>query len=475
MARPAIPLSVRVPLIVAGLMVIVGVVASQIVIAALAQSHERQARELARTEFATLAHALAPMAVRDDVWAMFDLLDRSIDRGAGLSAERVTLVGTDDSVAVSSDPQAAPIGSEGDALLGAAQPLDGFDFDSSAERITLHTPLSHRGQDLGALVIDFDARALAAERRAAWRWLVLGNALATLTLAGAGFVIVRRLLRPVAQLAAQMQPQAGPPRPIPPDRIPERDPELARLYRSYNRMLEVEQARVNAHLRSAERERLAGLGRLAGSLAHEINNPLGGLLNAVDTIRRYPDRAEVVRGSAELLDRGLRHLRDVVRATLDTHRTDRASGPLACADLDDLRLLIGPEIARQEQDLDWEVSVRDADLAALPGAPVRQIALNLLLNASAVAGHGGAVGFEVSAADATLCLCVSDTGPGLPEALRPRLLSDAPVAEGEGVGLGLVRQLAGELGGEIILDRTAAGRNRVRIHLPLRGNRENAA
>ncbi len=472
---PAIPLTLRVPLIVAVLMVAVGVMASQLVMAALATSHERQLRELARTQFTTLSHALAPMAVREDVWGMFDLLDRSVARGAGLSAARLTLVGADGRVAVSSDPRAAPIGSGGTELRAGAQPLDGFDYDGDAERITLRSPLEHRGRALGALVIDFDARGLAAERRAAWRWLVLGNAAATLTLAGAGFVVVRRLLRPVAKLAAQMQPQAGPPEPFAPERIPERDPELARLYHSYNQMLHAEQERVDAQLRLAERERLAGLGRLAGSLAHEINNPLGGLLNATDTIRRYPDRPEVVHSSAELLDRGLRHLRDVVRATLDDHRGGRARSPLSTADLDDLRLLVEPELAQRGQSLDWRVTARDGDLAALPGGPLRQIGLNLLLNASAVAGEGGAVGLEVSADDDALCLCVSDTGPGLDEALRPRLLDAAPVAEGGGVGLRLVGELTRELGGEVALDSTAAGWNRVRIHLPLARRGEDAA
>ncbi len=65
------------------------------------------------------------------------------------------------------------------------------------------------------------------------------------------------------------------------------------------------EARAEAERRLAERERFVSLGRLSSSLAHEINNPLGGLLNAADTIVTYADRPEVVRESGNLMLRGL--------------------------------------------------------------------------------------------------------------------------------------------------------------------------
>lgn len=147
-------------------------------------------------------------------------------------------------------------------------------------------------------------------------------------------------------------------------------------------------------------------------------------MNAADTIRAYPDRPAVVRDAADLLDRGLRHLRDVARATLEQNRFDRKGQPLATADFEDLKLLFAPETARLGQRLDWQTPAEGADLAWLPAAPVRQIVLNLCLNAAAAAGQGGAVGLEVVAAPEVLTLSVCDDGPGMSaEALR-RLLGD---------------------------------------------------
>ena len=50
-------------------------------------------------------------------------------------------------------------------------------------------------------------------------------------------------------------------------------------------------------------------------MAHEVNNPLGGLFNALDTLRRHGDDASVREATLSLLERGLTHIRNVVRST----------------------------------------------------------------------------------------------------------------------------------------------------------------
>ncbi|NCO69048.1 MAG: sensor histidine kinase, partial [Acidobacteria bacterium] len=130
---------------------------------------------------------------------------------------------------------------------------------------------------------------LAAQRRAAALWLAAGNGLATLALSLAGWLLMRRALRPLAVLAERMD-AGGAPAPIPEGAIPGGDDEAARLMRAYNAMAGAVEARADAERRLAERERFVSLGRLASTLAHEINNPLGGLLNAADTLNRYADR-----------------------------------------------------------------------------------------------------------------------------------------------------------------------------------------
>jgi len=237
--------------------------------------------------------------------------------------------------------------------------------------------------------------------------------------------------------------------------------------RTYNAMTGAIEAKAEAERRLAERERLVALGRLSSSLAHEINNPLSGLLNATDTIRRYPDRPDVVRTAADLLDRGLRHLGDVARATLDLNRYDRLGSPLTSSDFEDLRLLIMPEISRQDQRLNWSVDLSDGTAAAFEAGAVRQIGLNLLLNASAAAGRGGTVELSVRQRQNALVVAVEDDGPGMPRTAVQRLMTSEPAEPGGGVGLRLVRDLVLGLQGEIDHDRNG-GRTRISVTLPFR-------
>jgi signal transduction histidine kinase len=107
-------------------------------------------------------------------------------------------------------------------------------------------------------------------------------------------------------------------------------------------------------------------------------------------------------------------------------------------------------------------------LARLPAAPVRQIVLNLLLNAGAAAGRTGEVGLEVTAAPDALTVAIEDDGPGLGPADLDRLMASGPLPPGGGVGLRLVRDLVAGLGGAIRHDRHE-GRTRIRVDLPLGG------
>jgi len=252
--------------------------------------------------------------------------------------------------------------------------------------------------------------------------LLIGNSAATLVLALLGYLVMRRLLMPVTLVIRRMRDTVNSPEPFPESDFPSGDSEMVQLVRTYNAMAEAIDAKAEADRRLAERERFVSLGRLSSSLAHEINNPLGGLLNAADTLKTYADRPEVVRESADLLIRGLGHLRDVARATLDQNRLDRSGAMLAVEDFDDLRLLIQPEVSRQMQTLDWGIDTDPGTLAEFASAPVRQIALNLLLNATDAAEKGGQVGLLISANEAALHLEVSDTGPGLSKSACARLL-----------------------------------------------------
>lgn len=462
----SIPLTLRLSLTVVALMSVLGLAASVVVLRALTMAQASQLRTLAELEFDGIRTSATPLLIRDDIWELFDLLDRVTHRMTGLRPVEAHLVDAYGRVTVSTKPEQFRIGSNGNGLLSEAVPLNAPDFPIDREVTLIKAALEGQGRSFGHLIIGFDVRELVSERARTWKWLIAGNIGATLVLALAGYLVAVRALHPVSRLIKQMGIPGGVPQPVPAAEIPVGDTETARLYRSYNRMLRAVEERNAAERRLADRERFVSLGRLAGTLAHEVNNPLGGLLNAVDTLRTYPDRPDVVSRNADLLDRGLRHLRDVVRVTLDTHRQARGDVPLLPVDFDDLQTLIRPEAERRNQTLIWEIGVTPDCLTGLPAGPVRQVVLNLLLNASAVSGKGGQFGLMLHPTEKGLALVVRDSGKGMPAELRTRLLSDDPIEPGGGLGLRLVRDLVTAMGGEVSLGEPSGGLKDVIVLLP---------
>ncbi|TQM89504.1 sensor histidine kinase [Roseinatronobacter monicus] len=466
-----LPVMVKGPLLAAGLLVLVGILASHLVLRALVNTQERHLREMALLEFAGVEATIGPFVVRDDIWEMFDLLDRVTQREGALQPLQATLIDPLGRVIVSTAPEVNPIGTQKANMIATATPVAADHYDLSGGEIALSKVLQYQGRPLGQLVIAFDTTGFVAERARTTGFLIAGNAGATLIAALLGFWLMRRVLRPVARLTDEMGRSSDALTPIPDAAIPRRNPEVAKLYDTYNGLIRAVAERDATTRRLADRERFVSLGRLAGTLAHEVNNPLGGLLNTVDTLRTYPDRADVVKSAADLLDRGLRHMRDVVRATLDVHRDAPERRPLSMADLEDLNLLIRPEAERRGQKLHWDIILPEDCVAHLPAGPVRQIVLNLLLNASSVAGYGGEIGLTLDRAGNSALLAVQDSGPGLPEHLQSRLLSDAPLEPGGGVGLRLVRELVQGADGRITLGQSAQGLQEVQVHLPCSGIR----
>ena len=457
-----IPFALRVPLFTAALMILVGFLASQQVLGALRQVQDARIRELAQLQIEALSVALGPLVSQSDVWGVYDTLDRATGQNEGQRLVFAAVANADGAVLAATDPRRAPVDSDMAALTTGAQALSALSVAGDTAEIKVLAPLVYQGREVGQILTEMDVSDLIAERRRVSRWLLIGNAVATLLLAILGYLVMRRILMPVTRVVARMRDSAESPEPIAPSDMPAGDSEMAQLAQSYNSMVGAIGAKAEADRRLAERERFVSLGRLSSSLAHEINNPLGGLLNAVDTVQKYADRPEVVRESAELLKRGLAHMRDVARATLDMNRLDHAGAVLAAEDFQDLKLLIEPEISRQQQRLGWDVG----DIACpLPAAPVRQIALNLLLNASEAAGKEGRVSLKARQKGGRLCLAIADSGPGLSKAACARLLGTGETAGGGGVGLRLVRDLVSQLKGCVSFDR-ADGETIIQVELP---------
>jgi signal transduction histidine kinase len=458
------PLAIKIPLLVAVMMVAVGVVASERVLTRLQAAQERQLADLSDAYLDGLSSSLVEPVLREDPWEVFDILDRARGLYAAVRPLETIVLDSRGRVLAGSDPRRYPIGSQAPRQtdLGGVASVDEDQGRAFASR-----SLSVEGREIGRILVSIDAAPILAERREVLVTLLASNAAVTLEAAILGWFAVHRMVQPLRMLSTHLtQALDGPVTPIPQSLIPSPGSEVGRLFRSYNALATALAERDALLGQAAEEEGLASLGRLASGMAHEINNPLGGLFNALDTLKVHGDKPAVRRGSVDLLERGLKGIRNVVRTTLATYRADREFKPLRQADIDDLRILVRPETDRKqlslviEGGLDGEVGV-DA-------FPVRQVLLNVLLNACRATPQGGKVLMSVRMEPAEFTACVEDSGPGLPEAaeliLRGRLRPDA---DWGGLGLLITARMVRDLGGTLSADTSPLGGARITVAVPL--------
>ncbi len=459
------PITVTVPMLVAGLMVVVGLVVSERVMSRLVESQERNLAQLSEAYLDGLSASIQPHMMRGDIWEVFDALDRSRDLYQGLQPIETVAVDGNGLVIAASDPRLMPSRAPLPEDFRARLPDGAFAIDPDAGRAYLRRPLDYHGTPVGALHAVVDIGYLLQERRDVVTTLIVTNAALTIALAAIGYLAVRRMVQPTRVLTEHLTSGAtGRAEPIPEAKMPAPGSEAHRLYAAYNALVLAERERESLSRSLAEEERLASLGRLTAGMAHEINNPLGGLFNALATLKRHGSSRSVRETTLDLLERGLVGIRDVVAAALESYRPKHAERPFGPNDLEDIRVLVGPEVRRRRLALDWSNGLRES--IALSSAPLRQAVLNLLLNACAATPEGGRLAVSAVGDGRAISIEIADGGSGL-SAEAAKVLTTAkaglaPSAEG-GLGLWMVRSALDELGGEVALARSCFGGTLVRL------------
>jgi signal transduction histidine kinase len=141
---------------------------------------------------------------------------------------------------------------------------------------------------------------------------------------------------------------------------------------------------------------------------------------------------------------------------------------LTASDLDDLRLLIKPEAKRLGLGLEWTIDI-DSSVAA-PAVPIRDAALNLLLNACHVSREGGTVTFKAAVSNGLVGLDIGDAGEGLPDHIREYIerpgAGAAPLDRRSGLGLWIVKRLCDEMGGKLQVVSTGSTGTIIRLLVP---------
>ncbi|NMK46450.1 ATP-binding protein [Achromobacter sp. Bel] len=450
-----LPLTARIPLAVSLLFLVISAALISLALHGVSRQFDRQVANLGQVYLDGLSAAILPAVRAEDSVQMVDVLNRALDTHLGVVDRTLAVVTADHRLLahVARYPEVEPI-----PLASFSDAFGTLESPRSAGVWTWRL-LDDDRPALGTLVANLDVSDFLRQRQElAWELGLVGMAI---SLIGAAlcFGMARRLQRPIISLTEALR--AGPEDRLRPMRVDTTDPELMELLAAYNWMVESVLQREALTERSARIEREAVLGRMAAALAHEVRNPLGGLRTAVQTLRQFGERGDVRSESLGFIERGVETLQSVVDASLRTFRPGNAR--LREADIADIRLMVGAQASRGGVRVELHCGGMQERRLALPAGAVRQVLLNLVLNAIQASAPGERVLVFARAGRDALTLHVADAGSGLPPGAG-RALTGGPT-EGDGMGLGIVADLIKTMRGRLRVTSLARG-TRISVRLP---------
>lgn len=320
-------------------------------------------------------------------------------------------------------------------------------------------PLAIGGKNWGVFLfavsldhVNREARAILFEI-----WAVAGVAL----FAGLALVLYlsRRFIRPITELAGVMRQVdiEAPQQTMAPVKG---NDELAQLVGDFNAMIhrlsQANDEAKKAQEKLLQSEKLATLGILSSSVAHRINNPLGGFKNCLAMLRRQGDDPAFRREYLDLMQEGVESIEQTVSQLLWTAGKRRGNEHKANVYkiFSSITRFVDYRLKRAEIQL--RSTIPDQAWVPIPPHDLNQILANLIVNAIQAMPDGGELTFIVTVENGNVLMTLTDTGVGIAASELDKIFdlfyTSKNPDEGTGLGLWMTHELVQRNKGDIRID-----------------------
>jgi len=305
-------------------------------------------------------------------------------------------------------------------------------------------------------------------------------------------LMLRLIVKPVERLAAASHATAAARGLIPTVPHTDRPDEIGKLVRAYNNMAtEVNDLRLNLEKRVQEStrdleaaqkqivlsDRLSMAGRMAAGVAHEVNNPLGGMINAVRTLKSKAPPGGKESEYLELILEGLSRIQGIVSAMLQFSRPAQQASSVDLREVIDGALMFCNHRIQQKHvklQKDYEANGTAEICVIGHRSELGQVFLNLMVNAldamEAAGEREHTLTLRLRGEGAQVLASVSDTGTGMSAEVKERAgqFFYSTKAEGKGTGLGLavVQHIVLRQRGTMTIDSKEGAGTTVTVRLP---------
>ena len=232
---------------------------------------------------------------------------------------------------------------------------------------------------------------------------------------------------------------------------------------------------VQMQVKMAEAEKMVSLGRMAAGVAHEINNPMGGILTfaSLGLQDLAPDHPQ--RRNFEIIIKQTLRCRDIVKGLLEfSHQTESKPAPTDVNDVvDKTMMLLQQQASFQNVRITLALGDGLPPILIDPGH-LQQVVLNLVLNAVDAMEEKGelTVATEQFRPRHEVLIRIRDTGKGIPKDILPMVFepffTTKEVGKGTGLGLAIVHGIVTRAGGRVEVN-TSAGGTTFTVQFPVAG------